>query len=74
MKSISKELSQFPVMPDTAYIKMPVLMAVLGGVSRSTVLRACEKGYLPKPIKITERLNAWSVKAIREHLAAKAVK
>lgn len=71
MKSITKELANFQVMPDSGYIRLPVVMAVLG-VSRSTVLRACANGTLPKPIKITERLNAWSVKAIREHLAAKA--
>jgi predicted DNA-binding transcriptional regulator AlpA len=71
MKSITQELEKFPVMPDDAYIRLPVLMQLLS-VSRSTVLRSCENGTLPKPIKITERLNGWSVRAIREHLAAKA--
>lgn len=71
MKSIKKELENFSAMPDIGYVQLSVVMAVLG-VSRSTVLRACDKGILPKPVKISERLNGWNVKALREYLAEKA--
>jgi len=66
-------LANFDAMPDSAYIRLPVLKA-LYGVSSATIWRNVKKGAIPKPSKkLSERCTAWNVGAIRADLAAKAV-
>lgn len=72
LKSINPVLSQFDQMPESAYIRLPVIMS-LYGVSAATIWRGVKNGTIPKPVKVTERTTAWSVKLVRAALAAKAV-
>ena len=71
-KAINPALSQFDQMPNSAYIRLPVMKG-LYGVSAATIYRGCKKGTIPKPVKLTERTSAWNVGLIRAALAAKAV-
>lgn len=65
-------LSQFDQMPNSAYIRLPVIKT-LYGVSAATIWRGVKNGTIPKPIKLTERTTAWNVGQVRAALAAKAV-
>lgn len=71
-KSIPDALAQFDQLPDSAYIRLPIV-ARLYGVSPATIWRCCKSGSIPKPTKLSERCTAWSVGSIRASLAAKAV-
>ncbi|MFZ2537527.1 MAG: AlpA family phage regulatory protein [Oscillospiraceae bacterium] len=50
---------------------MPI-MCGLYGISSASIWRGVKSGSIPKPVKITERTTAWSVKLVREDLASKA--
>lgn len=70
--TINPALRDFDQLPDSAYIRLPVLTR-LYGVSAATIWRGVKNGTIPKPNKISERCTAWSVKLVRAALAAKAV-
>lgn len=70
--AIPEALAQFDNLPDSAYIRLPVLKR-LYGVSSATIWRGVKQGNIPKPNKLTERCTAWNVGLVRAALAAKAV-
>lgn len=70
-QTIPSALVNFDSMPDSAYIRLPVIKA-LYGVSSASIWRGVKNGTIPKPVKLTERTTAWSVKLVRAALAAKA--
>lgn len=71
IKSIPEALTQFDNLPDRAFVRLNTVKRIYG-VSAATIWRNCKKQLMPSPVKLSERCTAWSVKAIREDLAAKA--
>ena len=71
-QSIPEALANFDQLPDSAYIRLPVMKG-LYGVSATIIWRGVKNSTIPKPVKLTERTTAWSVKLVRAALAAKAV-
>ena len=67
---ISSTLSQFDLLPNSAFIRLPD-MVILYGVSPATIWRGVKSGAIPKPVKITSRTTAWNVGVVREALASK---
>ena len=70
--NLSPALTNFDAMPNSAFIRLPVIKA-LYGVSSATIWRGCRNGTIPKPSKLSERCTAWNVGLVRAALAAKAV-
>ena len=68
---IPEALALFSNLPDEAYIRLETVR-LLYGMSSATIWRNSKKGLMPSPVKLSERVTAWSVKAIRDDLAAKA--
>jgi predicted DNA-binding transcriptional regulator AlpA len=68
--SIPEALSSFDNLPDSAYIRLPVIKR-LYGVSAATIWRKCKNGSMPKPCKLSERCTAWQVGSVRADLASK---
>jgi predicted DNA-binding transcriptional regulator AlpA len=71
IKSIPDALTNFDQLPDSAYIRLPV-MTGLFGVSAASIWRGVKNQSIPKPVKLTERTTAWSVRLVRQALAEKA--
>lgn len=71
-QAIPEALANFDQLPDSAYIRLPVMKG-LYGVSAASIWRGVKNSTIPKPVKLTERTTAWSVKLVRADLAAKAV-
>lgn len=69
---INPALANFDAMPNSAFIRLPVIKA-LYGVSSATIWRGCRNGTIPQPSKLSERCTAWNVGLVRAGLAAKAV-
>jgi len=69
--AIPEALENFDKLPDSAYIRLPVMKGLFG-VSAASIWRGCKNGTIPKPVKLTERTTAWSVKSVRALLTAKA--
>lgn len=70
-QAIPEALANFDQLPDSAYIRLPVMKG-LYGVSSASIWRGVKSLKIPSPVRLTERTTAWSVKAIRADLAAKA--
>ena len=70
--NLSPALANFDAMPNSAYIRLPVIKA-LYGVSSATIWRGVKIGTIPKPSKLSERCTAWNVGLVRAALAEKAV-
>jgi predicted DNA-binding transcriptional regulator AlpA len=71
LKSIPDALANFDQLPDSAYIRLPV-MTGLFGVSAASIWRGVKNKSIPKPVKLTERTTAWSVRLVRQALAERA--
>ncbi len=67
--TIPEALAQFELMPNSSFIRLPVIKR-LYGVSSATIWRGVKNGTIPKPSK---RCTAWNVGQVRAALAAKAV-
>lgn len=70
-QAIPEALANFDQLPDSAYIRLPIIKA-LYGVSSATIWRGVKNATIPKPSKLTERTAAWNVGQVRAALAAKA--
>lgn len=66
---ISDALKNFDDLPDSAYVRLPVVQA-LKACSPATVWRMVKRGDLPAPRKQSERITAWNVGELRKALAA----
>jgi predicted DNA-binding transcriptional regulator AlpA len=64
-------LKNFDSLPDSAYIRLPVMIG-LYGISAASIWRGVKNQTIPKPVKLTERTTAWSVRLVRESLEEKA--
>lgn len=64
-------LAQFNTLPDSAFVRLNIVTRIYG-VSAATIWRNSKKQLMPSPVKVSVRCTAWSVKAIRADLAAKA--
>ena len=70
-QAIPDALANFDKLPDSAYIRLPVMKG-LYGVSAASIWRGCKNLTIPSPVKLTERCTAWNVGQVRAALAAKA--
>jgi predicted DNA-binding transcriptional regulator AlpA len=71
-QTIPEALVNFDKLPDSAYVRLPVMRG-LYGVSSASIWRGVKKLTIPTPIKLTERTTAWNVGLIRKSLAAKVI-
>ena len=69
-KTIDPHLQNFDHLPDSAYIRLPVMIGLFG-VSAASIWRGVKNQSIPTPVKLTERTTAWNVRLVREALASK---
>ena len=68
---IPSALKNFDSLPDSAYVRQPVVEALFG-FSGSTVWRRVQAGLLPAPEKHGPRITAWNVGELRRVLRGDA--
>jgi predicted DNA-binding transcriptional regulator AlpA len=66
---LTKSARNFDELPDTARIKIATVLAVTS-VSHATIYRWMALGKFPKPHKIGNSQNMWSVGEVRRALSA----
>ena len=66
---IPAALAQFDFLPDSAHVRLPVVVAWRGS-SPASVWRHVKAGILPKPVKLGPNTTAWLVGDLRAALAA----
>ena len=64
-------LAGFDSLPACAYVRLPVVRALFGGCSASTIWRGVKTGSIPKPVPLTERMTAWNVGELRQALESR---
>jgi len=65
---IETALKLFPIQPDEARARAPLVRALYGGISESTMWSYIKAGKIPKPIE----LGLFRVGDLRKSLGAKA--
>jgi len=68
--AIHEALVNFDKLPDSAFIRLPVLRA-LYGISSASCWRGVKNKSIPSPVKISVRCTAWNVGLVRASLASK---
>jgi predicted DNA-binding transcriptional regulator AlpA len=68
LKSIPIALVNFDSLPDSAYVRLPVVKALFA-CSSASVWRGVAAGRIPKPKKLSPRTTCWNVGALRKSLA-----
>lgn len=65
-------ISTFDSLPDAGYLRQAQLIPHVVPFSSATLWRKCKAGQFPKPVKLSERVTAWNVGAVRAFLEAQA--
>ena len=68
LATIPEALANFDSLPDSANVRLPIVMR-LYGISSASVWRGVKSGNIPKPRKLTPRTTAWLVRDLRLALA-----
>ncbi|OHB28145.1 MAG: transcriptional regulator [Phenylobacterium sp. RIFCSPHIGHO2_01_FULL_69_31] len=63
----SAALADFDRLPDAAFVRLPVVMALFA-CSDETVRRRVKAGAIPAPVKLGPRSTAWRVGDLRATL------
>ena len=71
--SIPDEFIHFDQLPDSAYVRLPVVQRLLAGCSASAIWRNAKAGNLPAPVRLAPNISAWNVGALRRHLAQASI-
>ncbi len=58
-------LKNFDSLPDSAFVRLPVVKALFGGRSSASIYRDVLAGRLPPPTSLGPRCSGWSVGALR---------
>ena len=66
--SVQETLSRFSSLPDEMKVRAPVVKALYGGISNSTLIRRIACGSIPEPQRENSRCNSWTVGVLRRHL------
>lgn len=67
-QAIPEALENFDQLPDSANVRLPVVMR-LYGISSASVWRGVKAGNIPKPRKLTPRCTCWNVGELKKALA-----
>jgi predicted DNA-binding transcriptional regulator AlpA len=68
--TISDALKHFDSLPDSASVRLPVLLG-LYACSPASIWRGVAANRIPKPRKLSPRTTCWNVGELRAALAAK---
>jgi predicted DNA-binding transcriptional regulator AlpA len=58
------------ILPETGFVRLPQVLKVFP-VSKPTWWAGVKDGRYPKPVKLGQKMTAWSVEDIRELIASK---
>jgi predicted DNA-binding transcriptional regulator AlpA len=67
---IPPELANFDQLPDSGFVRLPVVRGLYGFPAPSTIWRAVRAGRIPAPTKLGPNITAWRVGDLRAALAA----
>ncbi len=65
---MTNEFSNFGKLPIGGYIRQSQLIPNIVPFSSATLWRKVKTGEFPAPVKLSERITAWEVSAVREWL------
>lgn len=68
VSTVPTTLQNFDSLPDSAYVRLPVVEA-LYGCSAATVWRRSKDGGIPAPTKLSVRISGWNVGLLRKSLS-----
>ncbi len=63
---MSKPITSFGQLPETGFIRQAQLTPGIVPWSAATLWRKVKSGQFPRPIKLSERITAWSAQDVRD--------
>lgn len=72
-KTIPSALQHFDQLPDSAYVRQPIVEALFA-CSGTTLWRRVKDGRIPRPRKLSDRVTAWQVGELRRVLNGQEAK
>lgn len=60
--------TKLPVLPPEGFVRIPVVLQVLG-IGRTALYTGIKEGKYPEPVRIGPRTSPWRVEDIREFIA-----
>ncbi len=60
-------------LPSTGYVRQAQLIPHIIPISSATLWRKVKAGQFPAPVKLSERVTAWEVGAVRRWMAEREV-
>ena len=66
------EQINFDSLPDSAFVRQPMVSILCGGTDRATLYKWAKAGKFPAPKKLSSQTTAWNVGELRRHFAALA--
>jgi predicted DNA-binding transcriptional regulator AlpA len=67
VNSINPALQFFDQLPNSASVRLPVVMALFA-CSAATIWRRVKSGHIPEPFKPSLRVTCWNVGLLRQAL------
>lgn len=68
-QSIPDALRHFDALPDSAFVRLPIVKALFGGRSHASIYRDVKAGRLPAPVALGPRCSGWNVGSLRKILS-----
>ena len=68
-EALPPAVSNFDNLPDSAFVRLPVLRAIFGGRSSASIYRDVADGRLPSPVALGPRCSGWRVGDLRAAIA-----
>lgn len=65
--SKSKELATYPPLPEIGFVRMPIVLHVLG-IKKTALYQGIKNGIFPAPKKLTSRTSVWAVEDLRNFI------
>ena len=65
MSKQKKEKATFPELPQEGFVRLPHLLHLLGGISKTTLYTGIQDGTFPAPRRLTKRTSVWPVEDVR---------
>lgn len=67
---MATESPNFDQLPDSAFVRQPIVSMLCGGTDRATLYKWVKAGKFPAPKKLSPQTSAWNVGDLRRHFAS----
>lgn len=61
----SKTKKEYGTLPEIGFIRLPHVLHIFGGISKTAFYNGMKEGIYPHPVRLTARTVVWDVETLR---------